>query len=84
MALRHASFNFSSNSGLIDKKWEDIKMIDKVIPYFMENSYCVQDGYIFSGSWVTVAHLEIPVLCNGAMDVALDELEKIKREKGEL
>ena len=73
-----------AKAGLIDKKWEDIKMIDKVIPYFMENSYCVQDGYIFSGSWVTVAHLEIPVLFNGAMDVALDELEKIKREKGEL
>lgn len=73
-----------AKAGLIDKKWEDIKLIEKILPYFMDGSYCVQDGFIVSGSWTTVAHLEIPVLFNGAMDVALEELERIKRGREEL
>lgn len=73
-----------AKAGVIDKKWEDINLINQIMPYFMENSYCMQDAFIFTGSWITMPSLELPLLFNGAMDVALEEVERIKREREEL
>jgi len=48
----------------------------------MSNSYCVQDAFIFSGSWVTMAGLDIPLLYNGVADIVVKEIEKIMRKEG--
>ena len=69
-------------AGIIDEKYTDIKEIEKTLGYFLLNSYCLQDAYIFSSSWVTVSMLEIPLLYNGVMEVVNDELERVRLEKG--
>lgn len=65
-----------ARQGIIDKKYLDPKEIIPTLPYFMHNSYCMQDGYIQTGSWTTMPTYEVPLLYNGAMDVAMEALKK--------
>lgn len=69
-------------AGLIDKRYQDIKTIEKTLGYFLLNSYCLQDAYIFTGSWTTASMLEVPLLYNGVMEVVEQEIERVRTEKG--
>lgn len=71
-----------ARAGIIDDKYTDIKEIEKTLGYFLGNSICLQDSYIFSGSWVGRATNEIPLLYNGTMTVVVEELERIEKERG--
>lgn len=69
-------------AGIIDKRYAAIKEIEKTLGYFMCNSYCVQDGYIFAGSWSTTGTLEVPLIYNGAMQASYEDFERIVHKKG--
>lgn len=69
-------------AGIINKKYENIEEISKTLGYFLFNSYCLQDAYIFTGSWTTASMMEVPLLYNGTMDIVLKEIERIRTEKG--
>lgn len=71
-----------AKAGIIDSKYEDINTIDLTLGYFLFNSYCLQDSYIFTGSWTTNQLLEVPLLYNGVMDVVIEEIDRIRSEKG--
>lgn len=71
-------------AGLIDEKYKDIRNIEPTLSMQMGNSYCVQDAFIFSGSWVTMSGLDIPLLYNGVADIVLKEIEKVMRKEGML
>lgn len=68
-------------AGVIDKKYLKDENIYPTLGYFLKLSSCIQDNYIFNGSWVTHSFLELPVLYNGTMDVVLEEYERVKGEK---
>ena len=69
-------------AGIIDEKYKNVKEIEKTLGYFLLNSYCLQDSYIFNGSWTTIVTLEVPLFYNGTMEVVAEELDRIVREKG--
>lgn len=69
-------------AGIIDEKYKDIKNIQPVLDYFLATSYCLQDSYIFNGSWVTPTTTEIPLLFNGAMDIVENEIKEVMQKKG--
>jgi sulfatase maturation enzyme AslB (radical SAM superfamily) len=70
--------------GLIDKKYMDIKEIEATLPHYLGNSYCMQDGFIQTGSWTTISSYEIPLMYNGAMEISIEEAKKyIDKMKGE-
>ena len=69
-------------AGIIEDKYKNIQEIDKTLGYFLLNSYCLQDSYIFTGSWTTQSMLEIPLMYNGVMDVVDQEIERVRMEKG--
>ena len=69
-------------AGIIDEKYKNVKEIEKTLGYFLLNSYCLQDSYIFNGSWTTIVTLEVPLFYNGTMEVVAEELDRVVREKG--
>ena len=69
-------------AGIIDEKYKDISEIEKTLGNFLFNSYCLQDAYIFTGSWTTNSMMEIPLFYNGIMEVVANEIERIRVEKG--
>lgn len=69
-------------AGIIDEKYKDVAEIEKTLGYFLLNSYCVQDSYIFNGSWTTIVSLEVPLFYNGVMDVVVQELDRVVKERG--
>lgn len=68
-------------AGIIDPKYKNVEEIENTLGYFMGNSYCVQDAFLVNGSYTTRSMLEVPLLYNGAMDVALKEIERIMEER---
>lgn len=70
-------------AGIIDEKYTDVSEIEKTLGYFLGNSLCLQDGYIFTGSWVGKAPNELPLLYNGTMDIVAKEFDRILEEKGQ-
>lgn len=74
-----------AKAGIIESKYTDIDKIKPTIRFFMSNSYCMQDGFVQNGSWTTPPTYEIPLMYNGAMDVAVAEakkyMQKFKEEK---
>lgn len=69
-------------AGLIDEKYQNMNEIEESLSMFLGNSYCVQDSYIFAGSWVTMSGLDIPLLYNGAADVAKEEFKRLMEKEG--
>lgn len=69
-------------AGIIDEQYANPENIDPTLGYFLLNSYCLQDSYIFTGSWTTVTLLEVPLLYNGVMEVVAEEIDRIRVEKG--
>ena len=69
-------------AGIIDEKYKSISAIESTLGYFLLNSYCLQDSYIFTGSWTTMSTLEVPLFYNGTMEVVEEEIERIRLEKG--
>ena len=69
-----------ADSGIIDSKYQDVSNIYPTLGHFLANAQCIQDCYIFGGSWTTRTPLEIPLMYNGAMDVILSEIERVIRE----
>lgn len=69
--------------GLVDAQYEDVTNIEKTLGGWLETSYCLQDGYIMSGSWTTRSFLEIPLYYNGAMQVITEEIERVYTEAKE-
>lgn len=67
----------SAFAGIIDEKYQDRNNIIPTIPVLLTKSCCIQDSLILTGSWVTAAWLEVPLLYNGALDIVLDELNKL-------
>lgn len=72
-----------AKSGLIDSKYENLEEIEKTIPIFLLQSQCIQDCFIFGGSWTTRTPLEIPLFYNGSMDIIVEEIENKKRKESE-
>ena len=71
-----------AKAGIIDKKYLDPKEIEKTLAHYLDNSYCMQDGFIQSGSWTTVSSYEIPLMYNGAMDIVIREVDKFMEKMG--
>lgn len=71
-----------ADAGLVDEKYQDINNIIPTLGYFLCNAMCIQDGYMFSGSWVTHSPSEIPLFYNGTMDVAIQEIDRVVKERG--
>lgn len=69
-------------AGIIDEKYTELSILEETLGYFLNNSICLQDGYIFTGTWTGRAPNEIPLLYNGTMDVVQEELIRAKKEKG--
>lgn len=70
--------------GLIDEKYMDVKEIEATLPHYLGNSYCMQDGFIQTGSWTTISSYEIPLMYNGAMEISMEEVKKyVHKMKGE-
>ena len=70
-----------ARAGIIDKKYLDIKNIEPTLPHYLGNSYCMQDGFTQNGSWTTISSYEIPLMYNGAMDIAMEEVNRCLREE---
>jgi len=69
-------------AGIIDEKYKDIKNAELAVDYFLRRSYCVQDAYLQNGSWTTLPTYEFPLLLNGALDLSIEEFNKILTKKG--
>lgn len=65
-----------AKAGIIDEKYLNPKEIEATLAHYLDNSFCMQDGFIQSGTWTTIATYEIPLMYNGAMDIAIQETNK--------
>jgi hypothetical protein len=65
-----------AKAGIIDEKYLNPKEIEATLAHNLDNSFCMQDGFIQSGTWTTIATYEIPLMYNGAMDIAIQETNK--------
>jgi organic radical activating enzyme len=65
-----------ARAGIIDSKYMDINNIQRTLSHYLSNSYCMQDGLVQNGSWTTVSTYEIPLMYNGAMDIAIKTVDK--------
>ena len=73
---------YYADAGLIDKKYQDQQNIIPTLGYFLLNSTCIQDSFMFGGTWTTHSPLEIPLLYNGTMDIVIDEIHRVMRDRG--
>lgn len=71
-----------AHAGIIDERYKEISNIEPTLGYFLENSLCLQDAYLFTGSWLSRCPNEIPLLYNGTMAVVQEELDRILEERG--
>ena len=69
-----------ARAGIIDAQYLDIKNIEKTLFYYLNRSFCMQDSLIQTGSWLTMSSYEVPLMYNGAMEVA-SEVSKNYMEK---
>ena len=67
---------YYAKSGIIDSKYTNMNEIKPTLVTFLCNSQCIQDCFIFGGSWTTRTPLEIPLYYNGAMDIIVEEINK--------
>jgi len=67
---------YYAESGIIDEKYKDINNITPTLSVFLASSQCIQDCFIFGGTWTTRTPLEIPLYWNGSMDVIMSEIER--------
>lgn len=70
-----------ADSGVIDPKYSDMNNILPTLGYFLSEAQCIQDNFMFGGSWVTKSPLEIPLMYNGTMDIVLEEIHKQIQER---
>ena len=71
-----------AKAGIIDEKYLNPKAIEETLPHYLDNSYCMQDGFIQNGTWTTVATYEIPLMYNGAMEISIQEANKYMKTIG--
>lgn len=69
-----------AQAGIIESKYIDLKESEKTLPYYLGTSYCMQDGFIQNGSWTTIATYELPLMYNGAMEIAIQAVDKYFKE----
>lgn len=72
-----------ADSGLIDPQYQNINNIYPTLGFFLLTSQCIQDCFIFGGSWTTRTPLEIPLMYNGVMQVVKEEIDRVIKERGE-
>lgn len=76
---------YYAQAGLIDPKYEIQSNIIPTLGVFLLNSQCIQDGFMFGGTWTTHSPLEIPLYYNGTMDVVMKDIDRaLKREGAKL
>ena len=68
-----------ADSGLIDSKYQNISEIEPTVSILLSRSQCIQDCFIFGGSWTTRTPLEIPLFYNGSMDLIVNEIKRNAR-----
>ena len=71
-----------ADAGLIDPKYKDKSNIIPTLGTFLLNSQCIQDGFMFGGTWTTHSPLEIPLLYNGTMDIVQQEIDRVLKRQG--
>lgn len=71
----------AAKAQIIDPKYQDRSLIQLTAPVLLTRATCIQDNLLLSGSWMTPPFLEIPLLYNGAMDIILNELDRLFKEK---
>lgn len=63
-------------TGLIEDKYKDPNECIKVANVILNKSVCIADNYTTTGSWATYHNLDIPLLFNGAADIAYESAKK--------
>lgn len=71
-----------ARAGIIDKQYLDIETTKRTIKFQLGNSYCMQDGLLQNGSWTTPPTYEVPLLYNGAMEIAIKVTDEYMRKFG--
>lgn len=70
-----------ADNGIIDSKYSNIENILPTLGFFLLTAQCIQDCFIFGGTWTTRTPLEIPLMYNGTMDVIVEEIERVIKEQ---
>ena len=63
-------------SGIIDSKYQNPDESIKVVNAILNKSVCLADNYVTTGSWITYHNLDLPLLFNGAADIAYNSASK--------
>ena len=71
-----------AEAGIIDPKYKEQENIIPTLGTFLLNSQCIQDGFMFGGTWTTHSPLEIPLFYNGTMDIVMKEINRVLKRRG--